>query len=104
MGQYVPMIGEATWSKLSDAAKLSDAQKKMMTDLWSENIAGYRTNAAGSQLNARKVMEQNGIKFTDPAADDSAALRKSMLNDVDPLIKDAKLSPEIVKLVKEAIG
>jgi hypothetical protein len=49
-------------------------------------------------------MEQNGVKFTDPAADELAATRKTMMGDVDALIKDAKLSPEIVKLVKEALG
>ena len=27
-----------------------------------------------------------------------------MLGDIDTLIKDSKLSPEIVKLVKEAVG
>jgi len=47
-------------------------------------------------------MGQLGVKFTDPAADELAATRKAMLGDVDALIKDAKLSPEIVKLVKDA--
>lgn len=98
MGQYIPMIGNATW------AKLAPAQQKLMTDLWAQNIGGYRSNAAASQANGRKVMESNGVKFTDPSADELAAARKAMLADVDTLIKDAKLSPEIVKLVKEAIG
>jgi len=98
MGQYIPQLGNATW------AKLKPNQQKLMTDLWAEHIDGYRKNAAASQLNGRKVMEQNGVKFTDPAADELAATRKAMLGDVDALIKDAKLSPEIVKLVKEALG
>jgi len=98
MGQYIPQIGNATWSKLAPN------QQKLMTDLWAEHIGGYRKNAAASQLNGRKVMEQNGVKFTDPAADELATTRKAMLADVDALIKDAKLSPEIVKLVKEALG
>jgi TRAP-type C4-dicarboxylate transport system substrate-binding protein len=98
MGQYMPMIGNATW------AKLTPAQQKLMTDLWAENIGGYRKNAAASQLNGRKVMESHGVKFTDPAADELAATRKAMMGDINALIKDAKLSPEIVKLVKEAIG
>jgi TRAP-type C4-dicarboxylate transport system substrate-binding protein len=98
MGQYIPMIGKAPWGKLSAA------QQKMMTDLWAENIAGYRTNSANSQANARKVMESNGVKFHDPSDAETAPIRKAMLADVDPLIKDAKLSPEVVKLVKEAIG
>lgn len=98
MGQYIPMIGNATW------AKLAPAQQKMMTDLWAANIGHYRSNAAASQANGRKVMESHEVKFTDPTADELAATRKAMLGDVNALIKDAKLTPEIVKLVKEAIG
>lgn len=98
MGQYVPMIGDATW------AKLSADQQKLMLGLWSDNIAGYRKGAADSQANARKVLETNGVKFHDPSESEAADLRKKMIADIDPLIKDAKLSPEVVKLVKEAIG
>jgi TRAP-type C4-dicarboxylate transport system substrate-binding protein len=98
MGQYIPMMSKAF------TAKLSPAQNKMMLDLWAANIADYRKGAATSQANARKVLETNGVKFHDPSADEAAAIRKSMLGDIDALIKDAKLSPEIVKLVKEAVG
>jgi len=98
MGQYIPQISDAFWSKLSAE------QQKLMTELWASNIGDYRKAAAASQLNGRKVLEQNGVKFTDPNADDIAATRKAMLGDIDALIKDAKLSPEIVGLVKDAIG
>jgi len=98
MGQYIPMIGKAFW------AKLSPAQQKLMVDLWAQNIAGYRKNAADSQANARKVLETNGVKFHDPSADEAGATRKAMLADIDALIKDAKLSAEVVKLVKASTG
>jgi C4-dicarboxylate-binding protein DctP len=98
MGQYIPQASKAFWGKLSAA------QRKMMTDLWAENIAGYRKGAAESQLNGRKVLEKNGVKFHDPSSDELQATRKAMMADINTLIKDAKLSPEIVKLVKESIG
>jgi C4-dicarboxylate-binding protein DctP len=98
MGQYIPQVSNAFWSKLS-----ADEQK-IMSDLWASNIAQYRKAAAAAQLNGRKVLEQNGVKFTDPGADDIARTRKAMLGDIDALIKDAKLSSEIVSLVKDAIG
>ncbi len=72
MGQYIPMIGKAFWGKLS-----AD-QQKMMVDLWAQNIADYRKNAAASQANARKVLETNGVKFHDPSADEAGATRKAM--------------------------
>ncbi|HZQ01883.1 MAG TPA: TRAP transporter substrate-binding protein DctP [Reyranella sp.] len=98
MGQYIPQLAKGFW------AKLSDKQQKLMTDLWAENIAGYRKGAAESQANARKVLEKNGVKFHDPSADELDKTRKAMIGDVASLIKDAKLSPDIVKLVKESVG
>ena len=98
MGQYVPMMSKAF------TAKLSPAQNKLMLDLWAANIGDYRKGAAASQANARKVLETNGVKFHDLSADEAAAIRKSMLGDIDTLIKDSKLSPEVVRLVKEAVG
>ena len=98
MGQYIPMIAKSFWSKLSAA------QQKMMTDLWAANIGRYRQGAADSQANARKVLESNGVKIHDPSAEDLAATRKAMMGDIGSLIKDAKLSNEIVTLVKEAVG
>ena len=98
MGQYIPMMSKAF------TAKLQPAQLKLMTDLWAANIADYRKGAAASQANARSVLEKNGVKFHDPSADEAAAIRKNMMGDIDTLIKDAKLSPEIVSLVKDSVG
>jgi C4-dicarboxylate-binding protein DctP len=98
MGQYVPMVANNFW------AKLTPEQQKLMIGLWGENIAAYRKNSHASQANARKVMEANGVKFTDPSADEVAATRKAMFADIDVMVKDAKLSPEVVAAVKAAIG
>jgi C4-dicarboxylate-binding protein DctP len=98
MGQYIPMIGKTFWEKLS-----AD-QQKMMIDLWAQNIGDYRKNAAASQDNARKVMEANNVKFHDPSPEEAGATRKAMMADINSLIKDAKLSPEVVDLVKASVG
>jgi TRAP-type C4-dicarboxylate transport system substrate-binding protein len=98
MSQYVPMM-----SKIF-TAKLTPAQTKMMLDLWQANIADYRKGSATSQANARGILEKNGVKFHDPSAEEAAATRKAMMADMPTLIKDAKLSPEVVGLVKDAVG
>jgi C4-dicarboxylate-binding protein DctP len=98
MGQYIPMMSKTFVSKLQPA------QVKMMSDIWTANIADYRKGSAASQANARKVLETNGVKFFDPSADEAASVRKSMMGDMNTLIKEAKLSPEIVKLAKESSG
>ncbi len=98
LAQYIPMVGNATWEKLSKA------QQKLMTDLWAENIAGYNKGSAESQSKARVILEKNGVKFHDASARELATTRTAMIDAVEPLIKEAKLSPEIVKLVKEAVS
>jgi C4-dicarboxylate-binding protein DctP len=97
MGQYIPMMNGAFWSKLAPD------DQKMMTQLWADNIGAYRAAMAAAQLNARKTLEKNGVAFFDPSADELAATRKLMIADQAALIRDSKLSPEIVKLVTEAL-
>jgi C4-dicarboxylate-binding protein DctP len=98
VGQYVPLVSNAFWSKLAPD------QQKLMLDLWAKNIPTYRANAAAAQTRARKELEGHGVTFTDPSREELAANRKLMQADVATLIKDAKLSPEVVRLTDEAIG
>jgi len=98
VGQYVPLISNAFWGKLSPE------QRKIMLDLWAKNIPVYRSNALAAQSRARKELEGHGVTFTDPSREELAANRKIMQADVATLIKDAKLSPEVVRLTDEAIG
>lgn len=98
MGQYIPMIANGFW------AKLTPGQQKMMTDLWAENITTYSAEAFTSQTNARKTLEANGVKFTDPSAAVLSDTRKRMIAEQGGMIREAKLSPEIVRLVQEAIA
>jgi C4-dicarboxylate-binding protein DctP len=97
LAQYVPMIGNATW------ARLTPAQQKLMSGLWVENVEAYNKGSAASQANARSILEKNGVKFYDPPANELATTRTAMIGDVATLVKDAKLSPEIVKLVKDSV-
>ncbi len=96
VGQYMPLITEAFWGKLTP-----DLQK-MMLDLWAENIPTYRANAAASQDRARKLMADNNVQFIDPSEATLDAARKAMQGDVATLIAASKLSPEIVKLAEES--
>lgn len=98
VGQYMPMISDAFWTKLSAE------QKKVMIDLWAANVGSYRANAAASQARARKLMEDSGVIFTDPSQAVLDKARKAMQADVATLAKDAKLSPEIVKLSDESVN
>ena len=98
VGQYIPMISETFWAKLTP-----DLQKTML-ELWRQNIATYRANAAASQARARKTMEDAGVTFTDPPQEILEQARKAMQADVATLATAAKLSPEIVRLSEESVN
>ena len=98
VAQYVPMLNGAFWSKLTPD------DQKMMSQIWADNIGTYRANAAAAQLKARNTLESNGVTFVDPSPADSAAIRKRMMADQDSLIRETKLSPEIVKLATEGFS
>ena len=95
---YIPMVSDAFWSRLSDD------DRKLMRDVWAANIDRYRAMSAQSQADARGTMKANGVTFVDPSPDRLASDRKRMIDAQADLIRDAKLSADIVKLVTETVG
>jgi TRAP-type transport system periplasmic protein len=75
-----------------------------MYDLWAANIERYRAMSAKSQADARKTMQSNGVTFADPPAEQVAADRKRMIAAQADLIRDTKLSADIVKLVDDTVS
>jgi C4-dicarboxylate-binding protein DctP len=98
VAQYIPMISQAFWSKLTP-----DVQT-LMGQIWFSNISTYRANSYASEARARKLMEDNGVTFTDPSDDVLADSRKRLQADVASLVRDAKLSPDIVRLSEESVN
>ena len=98
VAEYIPMISQAFW------AKLSPAQQKMMGDLWAENIATYRANTAASQTRARGVLASHGIKIVDPSEAQIAADRARMMPEQDQLAKQLHISSDLVKLLDAALS
>jgi C4-dicarboxylate-binding protein DctP len=49
-------------------------------------------------------MKSHGVAFVDPSAEQFAADRKRMIAAQADLIRDAKLSADIVKLVSDTVG
>jgi C4-dicarboxylate-binding protein DctP len=58
----------------------------------------------GAQSRARATLQEHGIKFSDPTAEESAAERKKMMAEQDQVAKDIKVSPEMVKLIMAEAG
>ena len=95
---YVPMVSNAFWSKLDDT------ERTMMREIWAANIERYRTMSAKSQADARETMKSHGVTHFDPSPEQLAADRKRMISAQGDLIRDAKLSAEIVNHVNDAVG
>ncbi len=96
VGQYMPMISETFW------AKLTPALQTQLMEIWAANIATYRDNADAAQKRARKLMEGVGVIFTDPSKEVLDAARKAMQADVGTLAQAAKLSPEVIRLSEDS--
>jgi C4-dicarboxylate-binding protein DctP len=96
--EYIPLVSQVFWEKLSPELQ------KMMADLWAQNIPIYRANMAAAQIRARTTLEEHGIKFSDPTAEQSAAERKKMMAEQDQVAKDIKVSAEMVKLIMAEAG
>jgi C4-dicarboxylate-binding protein DctP len=97
-GNYVPMVSDAFWSKIGEA------ERQLMRDVWAANIARYRAMSAKSQADARETMKSHGVTFVDPSPEQLSADRKRMIAAQADLVRDAKLSPDIVKLVSDTVG
>src|SRR3984885_2676920 len=95
---YIPMVSDAFWSKLGEA------ERKLLREVWAANVERYRAMSAKSQADARAAMQANGVAFTDPSADQVASDRKRMIEAQADLIRDTKLSAEIVKLVSDSVA
>src|SRR5580698_4783198 len=96
--EYIPLMSQLFWDKISP-----DLQK-IMTDTWAQNVPTYRANMAAAQTKARGTLEEHGIKFADPTAEQSAEERKKMVAEQDQVAKDIKISPEMVKLIMAEAG
>jgi TRAP-type C4-dicarboxylate transport system substrate-binding protein len=96
--EYIPLMSQVFWDKLSPD------QQKMITDLWAQNIPTYRANMAAAQTKARATLEEHGVKFSEPTAEQNAAERKLMMVEQDQVAKDIKISPEMVKLIMAEVG
>ena len=97
-GNYIPMVSDTFWSKLGET------ERALMRSVWAANVERYRAMSAKSQADARETMKSHGVTIVDPSAEQLTADRKRMISAQADLIRDAKLSADIVKLVTDTVG
>jgi len=91
-GQYVPMVSQAFWTKLSP-----DLQKAIV-ESWAAIIGKGRAMAAQAQKDARTEMEKNGIKVVTASKESLREWRDKLMTVQDRIVSDMKMEPDLVKL------
>lgn len=95
LGQYIPMVTQRFWQKLP-----ADLQT-LMLDTWAKNNPRYRQAMDERQSNARKQMEEHGVKFVDPTPQQLDAIRAAMLAQTDDWARQMKISAPLLALLKQ---
>jgi C4-dicarboxylate-binding protein DctP len=98
MGLYVPLVNEALWTKLGP--KLQEMVRK----LWADSLPTWRDNSAKSQARARDELVAQGVTVLDVPQAELDAVHAKMLPELDKVVADAHISPELVKLVLADAG
>lgn len=91
-GQYVPMVSQTFWAKLSP-----DLQKAMV-DSWNAIIGKQRQMAADAQREARGEMEKNGMKVVTATDQSLRQWREKLMAVQDQIVADMKIDADLVKL------
>ena len=50
-----------------------------------------------AQRQGRKTLEEHGVKFVDPSAEEIAAVRKRMMVEQEQVAKEIKVSPQMLQ-------
>jgi TRAP-type transport system periplasmic protein len=98
MVTYVPMLQQVFWNRLGP--KLQE----VMAKLWSDHTPAWREASVKAQQQAREVLTQQGVNFTDVPQAERDALRARMVVGQNKIVEDAHMSPELVKQVLADIG
>jgi C4-dicarboxylate-binding protein DctP len=98
MGLYVPMMNKTFW------AKLDPKLQQTILALWKDNLPTYRANTAKAQQGGREALTKQGVTFVDVPKDVLEATRKKMMAEQEKVASDAKMSPELLKLVTADVG
>jgi TRAP-type transport system periplasmic protein len=96
IAEYIPVITQAFWEKLGPELQ------GIMTEVWAKNVPDYRERSIKAQRDARLLLQEHAVRFTDPTADEIAATRSRMMIEQDQLAKEIKISPEMLQAVMAA--
>jgi C4-dicarboxylate-binding protein DctP len=98
IAEYIPVVNQAFWDKLGPELQ------NIMTETWVKSVPAYRENSVAAQRQGRKVLEEKGVKFVDPTAEEIAAVRARMMSEQDHVAKEIKISPQMLQELMATVG
>ena len=98
IAEYIPVVNQAFWDKLGPELQ------NIMTETWVKSVPAYRENSVAAQRQGRKVLEEKGVKFVDPTAEEIAAVRARMMTEQDHVAKEIKISPQMLQELMATVG
>ncbi|TMJ56230.1 MAG: hypothetical protein E6G85_01600 [Alphaproteobacteria bacterium] len=93
IGEYIPIVSRAFWEKLPPELR------QVFTNLWRENVQGYRANMAAAQSRASELVQAHGINIVVPSPDDLAAARREMIASQGQVARLSNISSEMLAAV-----
>jgi TRAP-type C4-dicarboxylate transport system substrate-binding protein len=96
-GVYIPLVSARTMDSLTEA------QRQVIEDAWSEVVGWAREYSAEELESARATNEENGIAYHDPSPDAVAAMRERMLGLQDKIVADSGMNADFVGRVRAEI-
>ena len=97
-GTYIPLVSKATLDKLTED------QRKIVDDAWSEVVGWARQYAEDELATAQQTNTDNGITYHTPSQEAVAAARESLLDEQDAIVESSGMNADFVARVREALS
>jgi len=97
VGEYIPIVSLAFWRKLPLELQ------QLLTDLWRNKVAAYRSDMAAAQSRARELVQAHGVDIVAPSAEQLAIKRQEMMAHQEQVAKLSRISPEMIHAVAAEI-
>lgn len=88
--QYIPMASQTL------LRRLSDAQQRVLVEIWEGSVDRERREAAAAQAAARETLLQNGVTVRAAPPDAVAAMRQRLMGTQDQIVGEIGMDRDLV--------
>lgn len=95
--QYVPMVAEGFWRRLPES------MRRLIVATWESHVVTARAEAAAAQVEAREVLQRNGVKIVVPSEASLTEWRTKLLARQHQLVQSMGIDPLLVERVAQTL-